>query len=203
MLAKKLSNLIKVYDDLITKERCEEIIQFFENHSELHQRVDKNQRPNFTQINLTEYIQSDNSSEDEKNIHTELTTLFMNSFSLYQIDNSITDELPSQWALEQIRIKRYNKAIDCCDPNALESADQFAEHVDVGDYNSARRFLAAFIYLNDTENTGKTIFPYLDLQITPVPGRIMIFPPMWMFPHAGLPTFTHNKYIIGTYCHYL
>jgi len=203
MLAKKLSDLVKVYDDLLSADKCNKIVEFFENHSELHQRFDKNQRPNFTQLNITQHIQSDNATDEEKTIHTELTTLFMNAISLYQIDCSITDEIPSQWALEQIRIKKYNQAKDCCDPDLIQSADQFAEHVDVGDHNSARRFLALFLYLNHTENTGKTIFPYLDLQVDPIPGRILIFPPMWMYPHAGLPSFTDNKYIVGTYCHYL
>lgn len=203
MLAKRLSDLVKVYDDILSVDKCDQIIDFFENNSKLHQRLDKNQRPNFTQLNITQHIQTEGASEQDIEMHTELTSIFMNAISLYQIDNSITDEMPSQWGIEQIRIKKYNKAIDCCDPDAIQSADQFAEHVDVGDYNSARRFLAIFLYLNHTENTGKTIFPYLDLQIDPIPGRILMFPPMWMYPHAGLPSFADNKYIVGSYCHYL
>jgi len=203
MLAKKLSDLIKVYDDILSVEKCDRIIEFFESNSKLHQRVDNNQRPKFTQLNLTQHVQSEGATEEEKLIHTELTTTLMNIISLYQIDCSVTDEMPSQWALEQIRIKKYNKAKDCCDPDLIQDADQFAEHVDVGDHNSARRFLAIFIYLNHTENTGKTIFPYLDLQVDAIPGRILVFPPMWMYPHAGLPSFADNKYIVGTYCHYL
>lgn len=203
MQAKKLSDLIKVYDDILSVEKCDRIIEFFESNSKLHQRVDNNQRPKFTQLNLTQHVQSEGATEEEKLIHTELTTTLMNIISLYQIDCSVTDEMPSQWALEQIRIKKYNKAKDCCDPDLIQDADQFAEHVDVGDHNSARRFLAIFIYLNHTENTGKTIFPYLDLQVDAIPGRILVFPPMWMYPHAGLPSFADNKYIVGTYCHYL
>jgi len=203
MLAKKLSDLVKVYDDVLSQEKCEQVINFFEKHTSLHQRFDNNQRPNFTQLNITQYAQSENASDEDIEMHTDLTTLFMNTISLYQIDCSVTDEMPSQWGLEQIRIKKYNQALDCCDRDAIEKADQFAEHVDVGDHNSARRFVALFLYLNHTETTGKTIFPYLDLQIDPIPGRILVFPPMWMYPHTGLPSFSDNKYIVGTYCHYL
>ena len=172
MLAKKLSDLIKVYDDILTVDKCEKLINFFEENPRLQQRFDNNQRPNFTQLNITQHSQSDSATEEDKILHTELTTTFMNVISLYQIDCSITDEIPSQWALEQIRIKKYNQATDCCNPDAIQSSDQFAEHVDVGDHNSARRFLALFLYLNHTENTGKTIFPDLDLQVDPIPGRI-------------------------------
>ena len=203
MLAKKLSDLVKVYDDVLSVEKCERVIEFFDKNTKLHQRFDNNQRPNFTQLNITQHAQSEEASEDDIELHTELTTLFMNAISLYQIDCSVTDEMPSQWGLEQIRIKKYNKALDCCDADLIQSADQFAEHVDVGDHNSARRFIALFLYLNHTETTGKTIFPYLDLQVDPIPGRVLVFPPMWMYPHAGLPSFSEDKYTIGTYCHYL
>lgn len=203
MQAKKLTDLIKVYDDVFDTEKCKTIIDCFEQNPQYHQRYDNNQRPNFTQLNLTQYAQSEDATDSVKDIHKDVTTLFMNVISLYQIDTSITDEIPSQWGLEQIRIKKYNKAIDCCDPETIEKSDQFAEHVDVGDHNSARRFLALFLYLNHTETTGKTIFPYLDLQVDPIPGRILVFPPMWMFPHAGLPSFSEDKYIVGSYCHYL
>ena len=203
MLAKKLTDLVKVYDDVFPVERCEEVIKFFESHPKQHQRFDRNQRPNFTQLNITEYANSNDATEEDKIIHKDLTSVFMNVISLYQIDCSITDEIPSQWGLEQIRIKKYNQATDCCNPDAIEKADQYAEHVDVGDYNSARRFLALFLYLNPTDGTGQTTFPYLDLRVDPIPGRILVFPPMRMYPHTGLPTFQLPKYIVGTYCHYL
>lgn len=203
MLAKRLTDLIKVYDDILPIEKCQEVIKFFDNHPESQQRFDRDKRPNFNQLNFTEYINSENAIEEDKILHRDLTTVFMNVISLYQIDCSITDEIPSQWGLEQIRIKKYNQTVECCNPDSVESADQFAEHVDVGDHNSARRFLALFLYLNTTNGTGQTQFPYLDLRIDPFPGRILAFPPMWMYPHAGMPTFDTPKYIVGTYCHYL
>jgi hypothetical protein len=203
MLANELTDLIKVYDDQLDIPLCDEVINFFENNSKLHQRYDRDAKPNFTQLNITEYISTGQCSEDEKIMHTELTRIFMSAISLYQIDCSITDEMPSQWGLEQIRIKKYNQSLDCCNSDKFDTLDQFKEHVDVGDHNSARRFLSLFLYLNDTKESGKTSFPYLNLHIEPRPGRILIFPPMWMYPHAGKPTFEADKYILGTYCHYL
>lgn len=207
MLAKKLTDLIKVYDDILSEEKCQEVIDLFEGTGKLWQRFDNNGKPNFTQLNLTQYAQSndENLTEKQKELHTYLTTTFMNVINLYQMDCSITDEMPNQWALEQIRIKKYNQAVNCCniDTSTYAGVDVFNEHVDVGDYNSARRFLSLFLYLNHTEGTGKTSFPYLDLDIDPIPGRVLAFPPMWMYPHAGHPSFKTNKYIVGTYCHYL
>ena len=54
---------------------------------------------------------------------------------------------PAQVNMEQVRIKKY-------EPN---NKDEFKNHVDVGSYASARRFLVFFLYLNDTEG-GETVF---------------------------------------------
>jgi len=66
---------------------------------------------------------------------------------------------------------------------------------------SARRFMTAMIYLNAPDG-GETVFPNLGLSITPQPGRLIVFPPLWLFPHAGLPPLTRPKYILHTYLCY-
>ena len=84
-----------------------------------------------------------------------------------------------------------------------DSDDAFADHVDVGDYNSARRFLVCFLYLNDVEEGGTTDFPKIHHAITPKCARILVFPPNWMYRHAGRPVTKGTKYILGSYLHYL
>ena len=77
------------------------------------------------------------------------------------------------------------------------------DHVDVGDHNSARRFLVMFLYLNTVEVGGQTMFPRLGESISPQTGRVLMFPANWQYRHAGLPPESDNKYIVGTYLHYL
>ena len=71
-----------------------------------------------------------------------------------------------------------------------------------GDHDSARRFLVLFFYLNDVEEGGETYFQDIDFTVQPKEGRLLIFPPTWMFPHAGLKPVSNDKYIAGTYLHY-
>ena len=78
-------------------------------------------------------------------------------------------------SFEQIRFKRYL-------PN---DKDEFKEHVDVGDYASARRFLVFFLYLNNNFD-GRTSFSEYDMQVYPKAGRLLMFPPTWTYLHAGL-----------------
>ena len=84
-----------------------------------------------------------------------------------------------------------------------EDDDRFDPHVDVGDHSSARRFLALFFYLNDVDEGGETWFTKMGIKVKPEAGRCLIFPPTWTYPHAGLPPLNTNKYIIGTYLHYI
>ncbi len=81
------------------------------------------------------------------------------------------------------------------------SGQQFSDHVDVGDLVSSKRYLAFLFYLNDDFTGGKTIF-YPDTEITPVKGSVVIFPPSWQYPHAGLPVESGNKYIMSSYLNY-
>jgi len=78
--------------------------------------------------------------------------------------------------------------------------EMFDTHVDVMDYPSARRFLSFMWYLNDVDNGGKTVFT--DIEIVPRKGQLVVFPPLWMYPHRGEPPISCPKYILSTYLHY-
>ena len=193
MQAKKLTDFIKVYDDMITPELCKEIVELYENSPDYHDRIDRDYRPNFTQFNLTQFVNSGASTAQSKLLHDNVTKIFLDVVNLYLIDLSITNELPSQYALEEVRIKKY----------AANGIDQFADHVDVGDHNSSRRFLAFYLYLTENEFEGQTKFTNLDLSIDSEPGRILVFPPFWAFPYSEMPVTRSEKYVVGSYCHYL
>ena len=106
---------------------------------------------------------------------------------------NITDMMfPQKYSFEMIRLKRYL-------PNGV---DEFAPHVDVGNLDSARRFLVAFLYLDDNE-AGHTTFPQWDIAVKPETGRMLIFPPMWTHLHAGTKPIGKPKYIVGLYLHYV
>ena len=94
-------------------------------------------------------------------------------------------------SLEEFRVKRYTGG----------TGQQFNDHVDVGDLSSSKRYLAFLFYLNDDFTGGKTIF-YPDTTITPIKGSVVVFPPTWQYPHAGLPVETGNKYIMSSYLNY-
>ena len=65
---------------------------------------------------------------------------------------------------------------------------------------SCSRFLSFLWYLNDVDEGGETIFN--NKVVTPQKGRLVIFPPMWIFPHMGVEPISNTKYIMSSYLRY-
>jgi hypothetical protein len=185
-MAVDLTEFIHVYENSLDPEICDFLISFFDQNVHAQERCDNNGRPNFYQFNLTENRQI---SSKVNNVHNHLINKVFEYRNKYYefIDNRV---FPKDHAFEQFRIKKYNPG----------GTDRFDTHVDVGDHETARRFVSFLWYLNDVEVGGNTVFK--DLTIEPKKGTLIVFPPLWMFPHRGEPPVSGPKYIMSTYLHY-
>jgi hypothetical protein len=94
--------------------------------------------------------------------------------------------------LEQIKLNKYN----------VETGDNFGLHIDVGDADSAKRFLAYKFFLNDVEEGGEMEFPQVGLKIKPQQGDVVLYPPGWTFPYSDNAPISNDKYELTTYLHY-
>lgn len=191
-MATELKDYIKIYDAAISRPECLEIIKAFDRGIEHQQFIDSDKRPSFTQLNITQRYKAQ--QDPFVGIQEKLQKVFVDYVSMYMRQLDVAADFPDKYAFEEFRIKKYN-------PNY----DEFRDHVDVGDYNSARRFLVGFIYLNDVPEGagGETDFPKLGLKVRPIAGRMLIFPPTWQYRHAGRMVLSGKKYILGSYLHYL
>lgn len=182
-----LNDLIQVHENVLTSEDCQLLINVFESKLDI-ETIDNNGAPKFSQYNLTKNVQSE--SQQVKNLHDKLIKTVFNYRNQYYkfVDKRC---FPQKHAFEQFRIKRY----------LTDNDDRFDTHVDVTDYESARRFLSFFWYLNDVEAGGETQFSELTIQ--PKMGSMVIFPPLWMFPHRGNRPVSNTKYLLSTYLHYV
>ena len=173
-------HMVRVYDDALPSELCEKLIKLFEEWKSGQQYLNEDHKPCFTQINV--------------NLHPKpylkrLIPFVRRVYDDYKKETS-SFYLPKFSLLEEFRVKRYK----------LGGVERFDEHVDVASHDTAKRALAFLFYLND--NNGKTIFSRHDLSISPICGRVIVFPPTWEYPHAGLAPSDKNKYIMSTYLHY-
>jgi len=181
-----MNDFIRVYENVITKDFCKQLIAMFEESPQFHEEISLPKHRSFTQITLQQ-------NKELKPFGDALQEVFNQYISLYMEDCNVTDKMfPQQFAFEMFRMKRYL-------PNDI---DEFNDHVDVGNLSTAKRFLVFFLYLDDNKG-GNTEFPQLNISVPPEAGRMLMFPPMWTHLHAGRKPIEKPKYIIGSYLHYV
>lgn len=190
-----MDNLIRVYDDVVDEESCERMIKMFEDSKDTEpvKLEDGDNSISFTQLTMSEH-------KEWASVQAGMLEMFQEYIGRYNIDVSLK---PKQWpptyGYEAIRMKRYFN----------NDYDRFDPHVDVLNHETARRFLAFFIYMNDVEEGGETEFvnlykpgTYVPFKVEAKRGRLLMFPPLWPWYHAGRKPISNNKYIIHSYCHY-
>ena len=180
---------IKTYPKIFSKEECAGLIEWFEILDEskqlVHTKLEGHRE--FDEVNLNDF------REQTLKMQLDVYKRFDDILEKYKQDVKVHEKaLPEKSAWEEIRIKRYRTGIG-----------NFLDHVDVGDSISARRFLVFFVYLNDVAEGGGTEFPDLDLTISPECGKLLVFPSIWTFLHRGNIPISNDKYILGSYKHYV
>jgi prolyl 4-hydroxylase len=177
-----LADYIKAYDATLAPARCQELIDRFEAEPERHERKEAKDSYHFSQLNVSQHWPE---------VEAEIGRIFMICLGKYRQTLDIGPAWPSAPISENIRLKRYR----------ADGRDSFPPHVDVMDQTTSYRFITAILYLN-TPGGGETIFPGLGVSVPPAPGRVVVFPPLWTFPHAGLPPRDQPKYILHGYLWY-
>ena len=156
-----MEKYIRVYKNVVSDEFCDKIVSKFEKNSSQMDVIGKQSRPNFQQINLHQH-------DEWKKFCATLQSTFQDHIKKYKQDCNITKyHWPEQYGFEQFRMKRYL-------PNGK---DQFASHVDVQDYASARRFLVFFLYCDNNER-GSTKLEVYGRHIACSKGRQLLLPPL-------------------------
>ena len=177
-------NLIRVFPNAFSDEFCDKLIAKFEEAATKDKERYSNTGVNFTQLNFREA-----GWEQEQ---SEMVHIFVEHAKKYAKSVGITNEWPMKYALEDIRMKKYN----------ANDHDEFQAHVDVGDNRNCTRFLVFFVYLDDNEKGGTT-FPKLKHSVECKKGSMLMFPPMWTHVHAGEKPKDKAKYMVGSYLHYV
>jgi len=185
------NEFVKVYHNAIPDDFCDKLIkQYDDNPQQWYHQDRKNEARNFkmsfSQIHIQEH-------DIWKSDVERLLATYKIYLKQYRENCGITDNMwPINHTYEPIRMKRYL-------PNGK---DMFGSHVDVTDYNTARRFLVFFLYLDNNE-AGQTTFGRTDFSASCKKGSLLMFPPMWPWLHAGEKPINKPKYIVGSYLHYV
>lgn len=180
-----LRRFVRWYDDALPRELCDGLISGFEQTQSAHVRNGRGVRAGleesaWTELNLTP-----------------LADRAMKGFFLSRIDhyleryNAEIDvglPIPPTHLTADLIIKRYVAGDDECFQPHFDSINEKSD-----------RYLVFLWYLNDVAEGGETRFCDIGLNVAARAGRLLMFPPYWMFQHAGLPPRSNDKYIVSTY----
>ena len=180
-----LRHFIRVYDDALPATWCTRLLKGFDALSAHQARNGRELRAGledsaWTELNVTRHGDP-------------LTAGFFRgrideALARYNADVQLDLPVPNSPAFADLVLKRYRP--DC--------AERFQLHFDAINHLS-NRYVVLLWYLNDVERGGGTRFPKLGVEIEARAGRLLMFPPYWMYQHEGLPPESGDKYILSTY----
>jgi prolyl 4-hydroxylase len=180
-----LRQLVKTYDTDLDPGLCDQLVGAFQASRAQHERNGRGHRAGLersacTELNVTRAGDA------------QLLRLFRSKVDLalarYNREVPLTLALPSSPKTADLILKQYRAG----------TGEAFQVHFD-SIYEVSNRYLVFLWYLNDVTEGGETEFPDLGLRIEARRGRLLMFPPYWMFQHAGLPPRSGDKYILSTY----
>ena len=185
-----LLDLIGVFDNVVPKETCDELIKWFHDNEDRHveggiyggDNLINDVDPDFKIARQIFPVPSDHVSDI-------ITNIVFSSFNFYH------DHFPAP-AGHLLCAKDYSVRI------YPKGVGQFKEHIDQSAGGTVTRVFAIIVYLNNVENGGETEFPYLDMKVSPKQGRVLIFPCNYLYPHKGNMPISDDKYIITSFINF-
>lgn len=180
-----LLHYVQYFDNALEPEFCGRMIESFNRLSRFHARSGRSvmthlEESAWTELNVTKV--------GDASFETFFREQAMHYLVLYNERVTLRLPVPPRNRFENLRIKRYS----------VDAGDRFQPHFDALDYCS-NRYMVFLWYLNDVGEGGETEFCDMGLRIEARQGRLLMFPPYWMFQHAGLPPRSNDKYMISTY----
>lgn len=181
-----LQHFIRYYDADLAPDLCARMIESFNGLSRFHQLNGRTERAGLEESAWTEINVTQLSEPSLQGFFRHRITL---GLQRYNADIGLAPiAVPDSPRTADLILKRYQPGGD----------EGFQTHFDSIN-EVANRYLVFLWYLNDVSDGGETGFPQLDVKVAARTGRLVIFPPYWMFQHAGLAPRSSAKYILSTY----
>lgn len=181
----RLQHYIRVYDGDLEPAFCDKLIASFNGLARFQQKNGRALRSGlsesaWTELNVTRL--------SDAGFLTFFSTRIDRALATYNRDVQLAIPVPNSAITSDLILKRYQPGQD----------EQFQLHFDAVNH-LANRYLVLLWYLNDVADGGETRFPQLDIAVAPRKGRLLVFPPYWMYQHEGVSPRSGDKYIISTY----
>lgn len=187
-----LAHYITYQPNVLPDGLCDQLVAHFDGQPERQvERTQGGGHFRFMQTDVTEAAEKD---PEWYFLHKAAFESMLQGLEQYKRDIYFdgSPQWPGMYGYEHLRINR----------TLNNGKDGFGNHVDVGDYASARRFLTVLFYLTEVEDGGGAAFPALNMALTHTKGAMLCFPSTWTYLHCGLKPISAPKYIMTSFLHY-
>jgi hypothetical protein len=180
-----LRHFIRVYDDDFDAALCRRMIDSFNGLQRFQRQNGRGVRAGleesaWTELNVTRMADAGFMAMFRSRIDRALQR--------YNQDVGLLLAVPNSPKLGDVVMKRYRAG----------AGERFQVHFDAVNH-LAHRYLVLLWYLNDVAEGGETNFPQLEVAVKARAGRLLMFPPYWMYQHEGVAPAAGDKYIVSTY----
>jgi hypothetical protein len=185
MSVNDLHHYVRIYDHSLDPRLCARMIESFSGLERFQQKNGRGVRAGlegsaWTELNVTRL-------SDQTFLHM-FQQLMGDALERYNRDVGLQIAIPNSQVTSDLMMKRYRSGVD----------ERFQLHFD-SIHHVANRYLVFLWYLNDVESGGQTRFPQLDLEVPARAGRLLMFPPYWMYQHEGVAPVSGDKFIVSCY----
>jgi len=180
----ELAHYVRVYDNHLDSDLCRRMLRSFDGLSRFHVTNGRGVRAGleesaWTELNVSKLADAAFAADFRLRLDAALER--------YNRDIGLAIPVPRAPKHSDLTLKRYRPG-----------AEGFQLHFD-SIYSVSNRYLVMLWYLNDVAEGGETRFPQLDIDVRPAAGRLLIFPPYWMYQHEGVNPRSGDKFILSTY----
>lgn len=188
-------DIIRVFDNTLPPEFCEELIEMYDNHPKKHQGTCGNNKIDLRVKNTIDLFISN--KPDLKRFDTKLHETLM-SYTAQYLERLEEQTTKKNWSF--FPFETNGMADDGYNMKRYEiNEGRFNWHRDDKVTTSGvTRNVAIIWYLNDVQEGGYTEF-FDGTKIQPAQGRLLMFPATWTFGHQGVPPVSNPKYIITSF----
>ncbi|WP_372361133.1 2OG-Fe(II) oxygenase [Xanthomonas sp. NCPPB 1325] len=181
----QLQYFVRTYDQSLPAQLCSKLVNSFDALEEFQERNGRGVRAG---LEASAWTELDISKLSDNAFLGFFRSRISQELKRYNADVNLDIAVPDSSLLSPLILKRYRSGND----------ERFQTHFDSVN-GVCDRYLVFLWYLNDVSEGGETWFPGLNYGVEPRAGRLLMFPPYWMYAHQGRPPLSGDKYILSTY----
>ena len=170
-----MSNFIGIFDDAVSVDDCEGLIDYFEmlrSHNLVYTRQQLN--------------------EGKSHAKNDETAFLLQPAIMFNSKNTVVQQfLPQFWKCYSEYVDQYSILTD-----ADTHGGYHTWHYETPSALVSHRFLAWSLYVNTVEEGGETEFLYQQKRVKAEQGRLVIWPAGFTHTHRGNPPLSGNKYLL-------